>query len=499
MAPIATRNRTLFVLLILSTFSTGVVLALESKEENTRAVDPAIVDGLIQKAMKAWRVPGVAVGIVRDGKIVYLQGHGLRSLEGNDPVTPDTVFPLASCSKAFTTAALAQMVDEKLIRWDDPVRKHLPDFHLADPLADHDVNLRDLLCHRTGLGHLDWIWYRTRWSAEERIKRIGQIPLERPFRTAFIYQSTMYTAAGLWAAHAGEATWPNLIRKRILNPLKMERTVFTSTAAEDLEPARGHVLVGNDRVERIPPFFMTQPEPAGSIHSSARDLCRWLNYQLQAPLLQETHQPQMVIPMTSQDHKKHPETVQMSYGLGWVIQDYRGIQLCSHAGLIDGFRIHLCLVPRHRLGVVILNNLDRTEMNQTLTNTLLDEFLQLPRRDWNRYHRDLIQQRENQEKVEFEEKVARNHQPTSPSQPLTGFVGTYHQAVAGELAVTITGQRLKIQWEQLEMVLEHHQKDTFLGRDARGQVYTFRFEGSPTGKMTGVLIPEILPLPFLRK
>src|SRR5262249_25270035 len=149
-------------------------------------------DAAVRQAMKAWAVPGVAVVIVRDDRVIYLQGHGVRACGKSDAVTPDTLFALSSCSKAVTTAAMAVL--------DDQVRKHLPWFRLSDPLADREVRLRDLLCHRTGLGQHELLWYRAPWSPEEAVRRAGLLPLQAPFRTRLVYQSTMVTAAGLAAA-----------------------------------------------------------------------------------------------------------------------------------------------------------------------------------------------------------------------------------------------------------------------------------------------------------
>src|SRR5438874_404146 len=149
-----------------------------------RQLDAKAVDTLVEDALTAWEVPGVAVVIVDREKALWLKGYGRRELNGDPPVTPATIFPLASCSKAFTTTLLAMLADDGKLAWDDLVRKHLPDFHLADPLADAQVNLRDLLTHRTGLAGHDLLWYRSPLAQEELVRRAGRLPLEKPFRTA---------------------------------------------------------------------------------------------------------------------------------------------------------------------------------------------------------------------------------------------------------------------------------------------------------------------------
>ncbi|HVS36523.1 MAG TPA: serine hydrolase domain-containing protein, partial [Gemmataceae bacterium] len=154
-------------------------------------LDAAAVDAAAKQSLDAWQVPGVAVAIVRDGDVILLKGYGVRSLDADGAVTPDTLFPIGSCTKSFTTAAMAILVDEGKMGWDDPVRKHLSYFHLSDPLADREVILRDLVCHRTGLASNDLLWYRSPLPPEEVVRRAGSLPLDHPFRTRFQYQTTM--------------------------------------------------------------------------------------------------------------------------------------------------------------------------------------------------------------------------------------------------------------------------------------------------------------------
>ncbi len=142
----------------------GPLTSLPAWGQSARPVDSSAIDNLVKQSQHAWQVPGVAVGIVKNGKVIYLKGHGLRSLAGSEAVTPDTLFPIASCTKAFTTTLLAQLVEEGKLSWDDPPSKYVPYFRLADPLADRAVTLRDLLCHRTGLSSQDWLWHHAPWS-----------------------------------------------------------------------------------------------------------------------------------------------------------------------------------------------------------------------------------------------------------------------------------------------------------------------------------------------
>src|SRR5438128_12648686 len=270
-----------------------------------QAVDSDAIDAVVKDALKFWHVPGVAVGIVRlgdrrDDQVVYLKGHGVKEIGKADPVTPDTIFPLASCTKAFTTTAMAMMVDEGKMNWDDPVRRHVEFFHLSDPAADALVTLRDLVSHRTGVGSHELLWYRAPWSQEEAICKIGKVKLDYPFRSGFRYQTTMFTTAG-WAVGkvardsvadsrpsrscrdgvADNLSWADFVQKRILDPLEMKNTSLTTTKAlASADHASPHRLSSEGGLEVISWYTINNPEPACSVNSCARDLCQWMRLQL---------------------------------------------------------------------------------------------------------------------------------------------------------------------------------------------------------------------------
>lgn len=448
-------------------------LFCSSPSPGAEGFDACAVDALVQHALQFWHVPGVAVAIVRGDKVIYLRGHGVRSIEDNAKVTPDTLFPIASCTKSFTTTALALLVDEGKMSWDDPPRKYVPYFHLSDPLVDREVTLRDLVTHRTGLGDHFLLWYRSPWTAEERIRRFGRLPLDKPFRTTFQYQSTMFTVAGLAVAKASGLSWADFVKTRLLGPLDMKATRFTTTAiAKISDKASPHRL---DRMGQPQPtalYPMEVPEPAGSIQSNVRDLSKWLRFHLNnktvdgnslvsARNLEETHTPQIVIPLDAVDRIQFPETHQMSYGMGWVIQDHFGHRLLQHAGAIDGFRCHFTLVPKERLGIVLLCNLHHTRMNIALSNALLEMLLHLPHRDWN----IVVAEAERKDAAEAEkkerEKQKCRHVGTEPSRELAGYVGAYEHPAYGTVRVRLEDGRLVWHWNRYRAALEHYHYDTF--------------------------------------
>ncbi len=442
-------------------------------------MDRAAVDDLIRAALKAWQVPGAAVAIVRDDEVVYLQGHGVRQLGVDRPVTPDTLFPLASCTKGFTTTAMAILVDEGRMHWDDRVRQHLPWFHLSDPHVDADVRLRDLVTHRTGVGAHDLLWYHAPWPQEEIIRRVGRLPLDKPFRTTFQYQSTMFTAAGHAVAAASGTSWADFVRKRILDPLGMKHAVLTGSAAEKSDDrAFPHRKNRAGTVDVIPFYPMAVPDPAGSLHASAADLTRWLRFHLgggtfegkeivSAGSLRETHTPQIVLRLEGSTRAMNPETNLMSYGMGWLVRDYRGRQIVEHAGLIDGFRAHLTLLPKEKIGIALLCNLHETRMNLALSNSLIDLLLGLPRRDWNATLGEVTRQDEKAAKARFEERQARRKPESAPSLELKAYAGTYEEPAYGTARVAVETGKLVLRWSSFVVTLDHFADDTFLAPDDR--------------------------------
>jgi CubicO group peptidase (beta-lactamase class C family) len=440
------------------------------------AFDESKIDDLVNNARKDFDVPGVAIAIVKDGEVLYLKAFGVKEFGKKDPVTPDTLFPLASCTKAFTTTAMAILVDEAKMAWDDPVRKHVEFFHLADPLADADVRMRDLVCHRTGLAGHDLLWYRAPWKPEEAIRRIGHVKLDKPFRGAFQYQSTMFTTAGYGVGVASNSTWKDFVKARILDPLEMKATVFTTPEAERFDHALAHRKNASGDVVSVPVFKMEYPDAAGSLHASARDLANWVRFQLgdgswkgkqivSSKNLGETHTAQMAIRVEGLTKAMNPESHVINYGMGWVLQDYRGVELISHAGAIDGYRVHLTLVPEAKLGIVLLANLHQTRMNLPLSNSLVDLLHGLPKKDWNAHFLDLARKDDADIRDRAKERSAKRHQGTKPSRELGAYTGSYEDEAFGTGKVTLEDGQLVWKWGAFTCPLEHYHYDTFIAKN----------------------------------
>ena len=479
-----------------------VVLCLLAQPPGVRAADPpgAEVGQIVRRALDFWQVPGAAVVIVRDGETIYLEGHGRKHTGRPDPVTPDTLFPLASCAKGFTSTLLAMLADEGKLAWDDPVRKHLPSFRLADPRADREVTLRDLLCHRTGVGAHDLLWYRAPWGTDEMIRRVGKVPPSHPFRSAFEYQSIMYIAAGEAAARAGGAPWDELMRRRIFGPLGMKSFACRAADAPEALRASGHRGTPGGGVEAVRWYEAAEPNAAGSVYGSARDLAAWLTFQLgdgtfrgrrlvSQENLAETHAPQMAIPLKGLARRMNPETRRLSYAMGWVAQDYRGRDQLSHGGTIDGFRAHITLLPGEKIGIGILNNLQGTRMNQALSNALVDHLLGLEPRDWNAHFGAIAEEERRAALRRAEVRAAQRVPGTAPRLPPGAYAGEYRDPAYGTATVRAGDGGLIWEWSSFRCPLRHYHFDTFeLLGDAPlgGELLEFRFGAG--GKVSGLKV-----------
>lgn len=455
----------------------AVLLALAAWPSKVLAqfvhVNTSAIDQAVETAQQSWQVPGLSVGIVLGERIVYLKGFGVRTIGTKEAVTPDTSFALGSCSKPFTTLLLALLAEAGKLAWDDPVRRHLPNFRLADPLADANVTLRDLVTHRTGVDSHDLLWYRAAWTQEEAIAKLAFLQPSRSFRSKFQYQSLMFTAAGLAAGKAGGDTWQHQVQKRILDPLAMDHTTLTTAdVLKQHDRAMPHHKTQADKIEALPWYEFREPNPAGSVNSTARDLCHFLKFQLAGGRwkgerliseenLLETRSPQMIIPVKGTTRQLNPHTMQISYGMGWVVQDYRGQLMNLHGGAIDGFRAQMTMLPRYELGIVVLSNMQGSPLNIALTNSLIDLLLGAPPYNWNAHLHAITKAGETAHKEEVAEHLAQRHTNTKPSRELQAYTGVYQEPAYGEVRVTLKNGQLMWHWSTFDARLEHFHFDTF--------------------------------------
>jgi CubicO group peptidase (beta-lactamase class C family) len=462
------------VLVLLAILHSTVPLAPQS-------FDARSIDDMVQDGLRIWEVPGASLAIVRDDRLIHLKGYGVKRLGTADPVTTETLFAIASTTKAFTTTAMAMLVDERKMEWDEPVRKHLEYFHLSDPLADQNVTLRDLVTHRTGLSRNDALWDRSPWSREEIIRRIAFVKPARPFRTTYQYNNIMFVAAGEAVGKAAGMTWDNFVRRRIFIPLGMSSANFSVSVAEKAaDHATPHRKNKQGRIEVTSWHNVDNIGGAGCINAGARDMSQWLRFQLSDGVfngkrlvssenLAESHTPQIVIRMDTPTRALNPYTTQMSYGMGWIVHDYHGRRLLSHTGGLNGFRARIVLVPDEKLGIVILTNssvgTSSASMHVAVTNNLLDLLLGFTRTDWNVLLMQQAGKFLSEERARIEERQEKRQKDTRPSHPLADYAGSYEEPAYGKATIKMQNGNLELHWSSFTTRLEHFHYDTFVAAE----------------------------------
>jgi len=439
----------------------------------TEAEPLSSLDQSIQTSMEDWKVPGAAVSIVRGQSIVYSKGFGVRDIHTKQPVTEETLFAIGSCTKAFTSAVIAMLVDQGKMRWDGKVNAYLPFFHLYDPQADENVTIRDLLTHRTGLPGADLVWYGTTLSREELIRRVAYIAPEGGFRARFRYQNLMFLAAGQAAGQSAGTTWEDLVRSRIFEPLQMKGSATSTTEAlKSTNRAVPHEQSADGSVKTVAWRDLDNVGPAGSIVSSARDMAKWVGFQLNdgthdgkrlisEQSMREMHEPQMVVPRAGGLATLFfPDSTQLSYGLGWFVQDYRGHQLILHPGDIDGFAAMVVLIPEISAGYFIAIN-SGSRCRQVLAYQIADKLLNLPDAGWSaRFHKleAGIQAAGKLNRAWQSKRTPGKH----PSHALSEYAGKFENPAYGKADISLETGKLVLRFHSVASDLEHFQYDTFV-------------------------------------
>ncbi|MGH7451647.1 MAG: serine hydrolase domain-containing protein, partial [bacterium] len=395
------------------------------------------IDEYAAKAGQDWRVPGFAMAIVKDDSVVFAKGYGVRELGKPTSVDARTLFAIASNSKAFTAAALAILVDEGKIKWDDPVTKYLPWFQMYDPYVTREMMVRDLLCHRSGLATFggDLIWYGSTYSREEVVRRIRYLKPASSFRTRYGYQNIMFIAAGLVVEAVTGKSWDDFVKARFFAPLGM---TTSNTSVKDFKGTDNFATPHNETDGKINVIHYVNVDgigAAGAINSCVAEMAQWLRLQLgrgtykgnkifSAARSREMWTPHIMFQIGEQAEKQNPTTHFSGYGLGWGLRDYQGRKVASHGGGLDGMISQVALIPEENLGVVVLTN-SETSLSSFLVNKVFDVFLGAPKRDWS--GEALARQKENQEAQKAAAKRIEDERVpgTKPSLALGQYTGMY--------------------------------------------------------------------------
>lgn len=487
---------------------------LVGQRSNAPTVPPRDLDAYVTRVMRDFQVPGVAVAVVQNGRVLLAKGYGVRKLGDPTPVDERTLFGIASNTKAFTATALGILVEEGKLRWDAPVIDYLPWFAMYDPFVTRELTIRDLLVHRSGfgLGAGDLLWWpRSTYDRKEIARRLRYIKPATSFRSAFAYDNVLYTVAGEVIETVSGQQWEDFVQSRILTRVGMTgSSVRHSATTGGGNVATPHAPI-DGQVRAIEPFASDNTNPAGGINSSASDMAKWMIVQLDSGRLadgrlfsQNTARNlwSVVTPLRPGLPPAELSSLRASfagYGLGFFLRDYRGFKMVWHTGGLPGYVSELMLLPDRKLGVVVLTNQESGEAFDAICWRLIDHFLGAPYTDWGAAYKILKARGDSTTRAEEQSAVAKRDTASRPSLRLEKYAGTYRDAWYGDVTIALESGKLVMRFSHSPSLvgdLEHFQYDTFIARwrdrELRADAYV-TFALKPDGSIDQVKMAAVSP------
>jgi CubicO group peptidase (beta-lactamase class C family) len=457
------------IMTLLTAFIIFTVVKVNSQNNEIKHKLEKLPD-FVNKMMKEWKVPGVAVAVVKGSEIIYQKGFGYRDIEKQLPVTPETLFAIGSSTKPFTSFALNMLVDEGKLDLDEPVSNYIKNFRLSDEIASRHTTLRDILCHRTGMSSYDIFAY---FPPESRPKIFNNLKYLHPvtgFREGLKYSNVMYVAAGSILEHFEQCKWEESVSERIFKPLGMTSSNFSVT---DMQKSDDFALPYHEADGQIIEIQFRNVDilgPGGSINSNLEDMSKWLMLQLEegkagdkqiisSERLKQMHSPHMVV-----NEKWEPVLgilfPNSSYGLGWTISQYRDRQIIFHGGNIDGFSAQVSFLPQDNLGIVVLTNKMMCMLTEVITYHIYDLLSGFDEFDYNSLFKERFTKAIGK-CFSGGEKEPDNKQKSEPSLPLKSYSGVYEHPAFGKFEIFLENDNLKAVFSEEVLELRHSDKDIF--------------------------------------
>ena len=494
----------------------------------TRAGDPVTdtlpsflrdsLDSYVTKALADWEIPGIAVCVVKDGKVVVMKAYGVKELGTNDKVDTNTLFMIGSNTKAFTATALAMLDAGKKLSLDDKVTQWLPGFKLDNQAAGEQAIIRDLLSHRLGFMTFqgDFTYWTSNLSRAQVIEKMAHIKAVYPFRTTWGYTNAAFLTAGEIIPKACGVSWEQFIKDSIFTPLGMSHSIALS---KDLPSAPDKCIpytMADGKLMRIPFCSIDNLAPAGSISSSVSDMSKWVLMQLN----KGKYEGRQVVPSSAIAQTRWPHSILGNgghqfneshfslYGLGWFLQEYDGRKLISHTGGVNGFVTSVTMVPEENLGIVVLTNTDQNGFYEALKWEILDAWLKLPYRNYSKVSlQRALKQRQSEETTAkaYRDSVALR---LSPALPLSAYTGQYNSDVYGDMQVVLEQGELRMvfahhpgMFARLQSLGGHRFYATFSDPEFGKAIFPFRTEGAKVLSVTVKVADfvEYTPYEFVKR
>ncbi|RYY14719.1 MAG: serine hydrolase [Chitinophagaceae bacterium] len=510
------------VFALLLSFASITALAQQSNDNP----DPRFkdLDTAMQRVLTNWKAVGFSVAVIEKNKVIYAKGFGYRDADKKLPVTTNTLFPIGSISKSFTTALIGQLEAEQKLSIDRPVNEFMPSLRFFNKEMNNSINLKDMMSHRTGLPRHDLSWYLFNTASRDSIlQRIQYQEPTKTVREAWQYNNFMYTAQGAIVEKLTGKTWEQNIEAKLFKPLAMNTS---NTSIEELEKSKdaslGYAVDANGMIKKLPYFHINGMGPAGAVNSSASELANyliaWINdgkfngkEVIPVQFQQQAISSQMVMG-AGIPSKAKPDLHFSTYGFGWMLASYKGHYRVEHGGNIDGFSASACFFPTDSIGIVVLSNQNGSAVPSIVRNILSDKLLNVKYTDWNSEMKANRDKQDEQQKKVLKETVVTIGKPHPPTHPLSDFAGIYSNPGYGTLRIYTKNDSLFASGVRKGMWLKHHTYDIFevFLHDLNSPVDTgitnkmqsaIQFQMNPAGKIesfTSVLEMGLKPLVFTK-
>lgn len=482
----------------LSLFACFISFAsLAQKSENEK------LDAMIVQGMEDWKVPGLATIVVKNGQVVFQKTYGVKNLKTKEPVDENTLFNMASTTKAVVAIAMGMLVDDGKLNWDDKVVDHLPYFKLSDAYTTADARIKDLLTHNLGIGNADALWTIDSVSTYETIRKFQYAKKTYPLRGGFTYQNIMYAVAGKVIEAASGKPWNEFVKERIFNPLEMTRT---QAIAKDIFKVGNYVTPYLDDPEEgvveVDYGFSDQIGPAGMICSTAHDISNYLTFLVNDGIhesdtlvkpktFKKLFEPHSFLDSTG----TYPTNALTkpnwnTYGLGWFQQDYKGHKLDFHTGSLFGLVAIAGIMHDKNTAVYVFANLDHAELRHAIMYKAIDLYaFNDNSRNWHTEVLNLYNGFKKEQAAKTKNKLEERSNNTTPNLSLPKYAGVYHNDMLGTGTVSVVNNELQINFNDfISYTMEHWHYDTFMtNKDPRFyEKLEVRFELNNSGKASNL-------------
>lgn len=478
------------------------------------------LDTAFERVLKDWHAAGFAVAVIEKDKVVYARGFGYKDYEKKMPVTPNTLFAIGSCTKAFTASMIGLLQKDGKLEYDKPVRNYLPELKFYNDAMNNTILVRDMMSHRTGLPRHDYSWYGfPTTSRDSLLKRIQFMEPNFGVREKWQYNNFMFFLQGMIAEKITGRKWEENIRENIFKPLGMTRTSFSVKDMEKSDDAAlGYGLKKDSIIKKLDYYNIDAMGPAGSINSSVMEMANWVSTWinsgkfkgkeiLPASYVTEAMSSQMVI-TPGLPTKEKPDVQFSTYGFGWMMASYKGHYRVEHGGNIDGFSASTCFFPSDSVGIVVLSNQNGSSVPSVVRNLIADRMLKLPYFDWNTDLKRFSDKTKASAKEAEKAKISNRKTGTKPSHPLKDYEGLYNHPGYGTFEVMVANDSLFARLGKNVLWLNHYHYDVFEPYDkdpadgidtANKSPLRLQFQMSESGEINAVtmaLEPTLPPLKF---